>query len=198
MQRNRLVILGVLLATAFATATDDKPALAKSPMTSDQIEVYRAFLSSYTNGSKSPHLNLARRTSALDLSGVAGKDRCLRGIDLDGWAHSELVIHEFDPNTSLGENITLVDTDEQGRIVKDNDPSRTMRQGAPVNQAVDHAFASGLLTLSEVAFDKPHQYAVVKFSFVCGGLCGHGATVVFEKQNGKWKESKRQCNAWIS
>jgi hypothetical protein len=198
MQTNRLGILGVLLATAFTTATDHKPALAKSPMTSDQIQVYRAFLSSYTNGSKSPHLNLAKRTSALDLSSEEGKDACLRRIHLDGGAHSESVTHEFDPNTSLEENITLVDTDEQGRVIKENDPSRTMRQDTPVNQAVDRAFSSGLLTLSEVAFDKSHQYAVMKFSFVCGGLCGHRTTVVFEKQNGEWKESKRQCSAWIS
>jgi hypothetical protein len=128
MQRNRFVILGILLATAFAAATDNKPALSKSPMTPDQIEVYRAFLRSYTNGSKSPHFNLAKYTSALELSGEEGKDGCLRGIDLDSGAHPELVIHEFDPNTSLRENITLVDTDEQGRVVKENDPSRTVER----------------------------------------------------------------------
>jgi hypothetical protein len=197
MQTNRLVIIGALLATAFAAATDDKPALSKSPMSSDQIEVYRAFLSSYTNGNKSPHLNLAKRTSALDLTDEK-EGACLKGIDLDGAAHPESVVHEFDPKASLRENITVVDTDEQGRVIRKNDPSQTMRQGAPVNQAVDRAFAAGLLTLSEVAFDKTRQYAVMKFSFVCGGLCGHGSTVVFQKRRGQWKELNRDCGGWIS
>jgi hypothetical protein len=197
MQTNRFVALGVLLATAFAAATDDKPNLSKSPMTSDQIEVYRAFLTSYTNGSKSPHLNLAKRTSALELSDEKGEGGCLKGIDLDGGAHPEAVIHEFDSKIPLRENITLVDTDEQGRVIKKNDPDRR-GQGTPVNQAIDRAFASGLLTLSEVAFDKTRQYAVMKFSFVCGGLCGHGSTVVFQKRHGQWKELNRDCGGWIS
>src|SRR6267154_2533226 len=64
MKTNQFVILGILLATTLAAA-DDKPTLSQSPMSPDQIEVYRAFLSSYTNGSKSPYLNLAKRTDAL-------------------------------------------------------------------------------------------------------------------------------------
>jgi hypothetical protein len=198
MKASRLVILGVLLAAVFAAGADGKPRLSQSPMESDQIEVYRTFLSSYTNGSRSPHLNLAKRTDALKLSDEKGAGGCLKGIDLDGSAHPEAVIHEFDPKTPLRENITLVDVDEQGRVIKENDPDRTMRQGTPVNQAVDRAFASGLLTLSEVAFDKTHQYAVMKFSFVCGGLCGHGATLIFQKRHGQWKELKRDCGGWIS
>jgi hypothetical protein len=198
MQTRGLVIRGVLLVTTFAIVGDGKPGLSQSPMTSDQIEVYRAFLSSYTNGSKTPHLNLAKHTSTLELAGEKGEGGCLKGIDLDETAHPESTIHEFDPKTSLPENIRLVDTDDQGKIVQENDPDRTMRQGTPVHQAVDRAFATGLLTLSEVAFDKTRRHAVMSFSFVCGGLCGHGATLVFEKRNGQWKELKRDCGGWIS
>ena len=31
-------------------------------------------------------------------------------------------------------------------------------------------------------FDKEHRYAAMNFSFVCGGLCAHGAILVFEKR----------------
>src|ERR1051326_9017844 len=198
MQVKRLVILGALLVTSYGATAEDKPTLSQSSMSADQIDVYRAFLSSYANGSKSPHLNLAKRTDALKLPDEKGEGGCLKGIDLDVSAHPDTVIHEFDPKLSLRENITLVDVDEQGRVIRENDPDRTMRQGTPVNQAVDRAFASGLLTLSEVAFDKTHQYAVMKFSFRCGGLCGQGATPVFQKRQGQWKELKRECGGWIS
>ncbi|MGP0017595.1 MAG: hypothetical protein ACLPHP_03420 [Candidatus Sulfotelmatobacter sp.] len=198
MKTNGLVIVGVLLAAVFAAAADGKPTLSQSPMTAEQIEVYRAFLTSYTNGGKSPHFNLAKHTSTLDLSEEKGEGGCLKGIDLDCATHPESVIHEFDPKISLRENITLVDTDDQGRVVHENDPSQTMRQGIPVDQAVGRAFAAGLLTLSEVVFDKNHQFAAMRFSFICGGRCGHGATLLFRKRHGEWKELKRDCGGWIS
>ena len=197
MKANRFLICGALLAGMNATASD-KPRLSESPMTFDQIEVYRVFLSSYTNGSKAPHLNLAKRTSGLELSKEMSEGGCLKGINLDASAYPDSVVHKFDSKTPLGENITIVDPEEQYKAVKENDPGRTMRHGTPVNRAVANAFAVGLLTLSEVAFDKTHQHAVMSFSFVCGGLCSHGATLVFEKRNGHWRELKRDCGGWIS
>lgn len=198
MQTQRLVILGTLLITTLAATADDKPTLSQSPMTSDQIEVYRAFLTSYTNGGRSPHFNLAKHTSTLDLSNEKGDGGCLKGIDLDDTIHPGSVIHEFDPKTTLRENITIVDPEEQDKAIKENDPSRTMRTGTPVDRAVKDAFASGLLTLSEVAFDKTHQHAVMRFSFGCGRRCGHGATLLFQKRNGQWRELKQDCGGWIS
>jgi hypothetical protein len=66
-----------------------------------------------------------------------------------------------------------------------------------VYEAVRDAFATGLLSVSEVAFDKDHLHAVMTFSFVCGRMCGHRETIVFEKKDGEWKRSK-QCRSWIS
>jgi hypothetical protein len=92
----------------------------------------------------------------------------------------------------------LVDAEQQNAQIRKNDPSRTMAGGKPVKDAVSAAFASGLLELSEIAFDKEHHYAVMSFRFVCGGLCGHGATLVLEKVEDKWKPTKRSCHEWIS
>src|SRR6266576_1626290 len=108
MQTNRFVTLGVLLAATFASAADGRPTLSQSPITSEQIEVYRAFLTSYAGGGKSPHFNLAKHTYPLDLSNEKRNDECLKGIDLDDAAPPESVMHEFDPRTPLRENITLV------------------------------------------------------------------------------------------
>lgn len=73
-----------------------------------------------------------------------------------------------------------------------------MRQGTPVKDAVDAAFASGLLTLSEITFDKTHRCAVMNFSLVCGCLCGHGETIILKNVVGKWKRTEWRCGGWIS
>jgi hypothetical protein len=59
-------------------------------------------------------------------------------------------------------------------------------------------FQAGLLSVSEVAFDEAHQFAVFRFSFICGSLCGRGGTLVFVKVDGKWRKSDRACPLWIA
>jgi hypothetical protein len=77
-----------------------------------------------------------------------------------------MVVHKLYPQMTLLENVGFVDPKKQLAAIKENDPSHTIRQGKPVDEAVENAFGSGLLTLSEIAFDKTHQYAVMSFSFV--------------------------------
>jgi len=81
--------------------------------------------------------------------------------------------------------------------VKSNDPGDKLLSGTLIEDLVTSAFATGLLQLSEIAFDKSRRYAVLQFSFRCGGLCGHGGTLVFEKTNGRW-QSKQTCSRWIA
>jgi hypothetical protein len=198
MARIQFAALIIPLGSISATAADRKPTLGKIPLSAEQMEVYRAFLSSYTNGSKSSRLNLANRTQPLDLAEQTGPNGCLKGIDFDETGHPDSAFHKFDALTALPKNIVLVDPDRQSTTIKEHDPDRTMRQGTPVKDAVDAAFASGLLTVSEIAFDKTHRYAVMSFSFVCGGLCGHGETIVFQNVDGKWKRAERRCGGWVS
>ena len=94
--------------------------------------------------------------------------------------------------------VRFVDPKAQRKQISKNDPGVTIfRQGKSVDAAVGAAFASGLLTLSEIAFDRDRGYAVFTYGFVCGGLCGHGETVVFEKQNGQWRRL-RACSMWMA
>jgi hypothetical protein len=200
MARIQFAALVILLAgiPISTTAANTKRMLSKTPLSTEQMEIYSAFLSFYTNGSKSSRLNLANRTGPLDLAEQRGPNGCLKAIDFDESEHPDSAFHKFDAQTVLPKNIVLVDPDRQSTTIKENDPDRTMRQGTPVNDAVDAAFASGLLTLSEITFDKTHRYAVMSFSFVCGGLCGHGETIVFQKVDGKWKRTERRCGGWVS
>jgi hypothetical protein len=94
--------------------------------------------------------------------------------------------------------MTLVDPKRQARIVHSNDPSTTIEKGKSVENAVGSAFATGLFSMSEIAFDKEHRIAVVSYTFWCGSLCANGATIVFEKINDVWKSANHDCVRWVS
>jgi hypothetical protein len=100
----------------------------------------------------------------------------------------------------------LVDPDRQEQKVKENDPQNLMKSAIDegervsdkqIENSVKQAFATGLFTLTEIRFDKQHHHAMVAYSFVCGGLCGHGNTLILKKVGQGWKVSKR-CGGWIS
>ena len=101
--------------------------------------------------------------------------------------------------------IVLVDPDDQEKKVAENDPQKLMHKAIDgeavtdkqLDESLKKAFASGLFTLTEIIFDKEHRHAMVAYSFFCGGLCGHGNTVILEKTGHGWKLSK-WCGGWIS
>jgi len=94
--------------------------------------------------------------------------------------------------------MSLVDPDAQGEVVRANDPGKTVGEGKAVNEAVRNAESSGLFSLSEIAFDREHRYAVVSYRYWCGALCGDGAAFVFQKIASEWKNTNRNCGGWIS
>jgi hypothetical protein len=196
MRRIKFLPLALLI---FTLAADAKPksTLSATPMSADQVAVYQAFLSSYSNGSNSSHINMADATVVLDVA-ESNTNGCLNGITLDDLEQLKSTTHKFSSDVSLPSSFRLVDPVKQLKIIKKNDPSRTISEGKPVKDAVESAFSTGILTLSEVAFDRRHEYAVLSFTFYCGQLCAHGETIVFQKQNGQWKRTNRTCRSWIS
>jgi len=95
-------------------------------------------------------------------------------------------------------NIRLVDADKQLTTIQSNDPQNGIAAGKSVEKAVNHAFASGLFSMSEIAFDRDHRQALVSYGFVCGSLCGSGGTWLLEKVDGVWKRIDRVCGGWVS
>ena len=202
-----------ILATAIATLSlalvalcqEDAPKakVSSDPLTEEQIAVYRTVFDSYSNGSNAT-LNVADQTETLDLS--EDKD-CLKGIDLDPGNTSTSVVHRLDNRvTKMKKNIVLVNGELQQKKVEENDPQKLMKRAIDGGERVTEkqldgslreAFATGLFAFSEIAFDKRHQHAVLAYSFVCGGLCGHGNTIVLRKVGGKWKQRKT-CRSWIA
>jgi len=194
------LVLAVAALPAKAGSDRDKPIKNAAPLSADEIAIYRAVLRQYES-SDSGSLNVSARTYPLDaaspMTGLADSE-CLNGIQLEnlaGLAHS---FHDLTPEVLPAKNIKLVDPKQQSKIVRNNDPDQTMRDGKSVDSAVKDAFATALFSMSEIAFDKERSHAVVSYHFWCGSLCGNGATLVFQKVDGEWKKTSRNCGGWIS
>ena len=177
-----------------------KPVKTTTPLTEDEIAIYRAVLQpNAPQGSE--HLNVSVRTYPLDptspMSGLSNAEgwQSIRLQNLATVAHS---FHDLTPNVLSGSNMKLVDPAKQAKIVNNNDPSKTIRKGRSVQSSVRTAFSTALFSLSEIAFDKERRHAVISYSLWCGSLCGHGHTLIFEKVGNQWKKIDRSCGGWIS
>jgi hypothetical protein len=182
-----------LLLVLSATATQkNKPTLSKTPSTAEEIEVYGTFLDSFVGKGAEP-ANFSDKTFPLNLD-ADNQGPCLEGIQLNNSAEASRTIHVFDASISGGRPINLVDE----RKHKFKDPGKAIKNGESVDSAVKAGFRAGVLRVSEIVFDEPHRFEVLKFAFYCGSLCSRGGTMVFEKVDGKWKQSNRACSMWIS
>lgn len=189
-----------LAKEAVAQSEDRKPALSKDELTAEQVAVYRAFLRFYAKGSDRV-LYVADTTDWLGASDIKEDADCSRSfgqIEFDEPKRSGPTIHRLNSSLAIAGRIALVDSVSQSEKVRQNDPSKTMREGKPVDRAVSDAFTSALLTLSEIIFDKNHRKAVMSFSFSCGKLCGNTAIVMLRQVDGHWKVTEQTCGEGVS
>ncbi len=180
---------------ALAGYTNQKPVRSADPFSADDVAIYRGILERWNSGSPGL-LNVSNRTYPIEreLSDCG----CLKGIELQSIMNAAKSFHILTTDLLPGKNIRLVDADRQVVVVRNNDPSKSIREGESVETAVNGAFPTGLFSMSEVAFDKRHRRALVSYSFVCGSLCGSGGVWLFEKVDGVWKKSDRVCGGWVS
>lgn len=189
----------VALSTQSVSSGRERPIKITSPLDSDEIAIYVALIEQWNSGQRNA-LNVSAKTSpfgsisSLDEQGCG----CLSGLAAESLLRASHSFHVLTPNDLSAANIRLFDPEKQMAIVAENDPGRTMHKGIPVTEAVENGFANGLFSLSEIAFDEKRRLAVVSYGFRCGMLCGNGATWVFEKVDGKWKKTNRECGSWIS
>jgi hypothetical protein len=207
--RKLYMFCAVIIALSLLALAGDKqpkPKLSKEPLTPEQIAVYRAVLQDYAQGGDNITLNLANKPRPLDRSGFDWSEDCVKSLELEPAPKSGSLVHTFDPAVDLGVKVVLVDPEAQTQTVKKNDPGNVIDSGAKsgkpvtddqIGDAVKKAFNTALFSLSEIVFDKEHKHAVVSYSFYCGGLCGHGGTVILQKSGETWKMLRR-CSSWIS
>jgi hypothetical protein len=196
-------VLVIGLPYVLSGSKEQKPTKSTERLTVDEIAIYRLVLQQYAgyNRDNPGTLNVSARTFPLDPTSPKNRlsgNACLDGIQLDNLATASRSFHDLAPDILPREQVRLVDPNKQKRIVQDNDPDKTMREGKSVGTAVKDAFSTALFSMSEIAFDKDRTHAVVSYSFWCGSLCGNGATWVFEKIGNEWKKTDRNCGAWVS
>jgi len=169
------------------------------PLNADEIAIYTAVVQKWISD-RPESLNVSNRTLPLEVTShsTALIDcACDSGISAETLLKASLSFHRLNPG-GLPKEARLVDLEKQSSSVRANDPRNTMGQGKSVEGAVANAFANGLFSLSEIAFDNEHKHALLRFSFVCGSLCGSGTTVLFERVGGQWKRNDRTCGGWVS
>jgi len=205
--RPTFAFCGALFIALFANATctfvieaqssESPTKVVDQSLTSEQLAVYRTVLVSWFQGEKAK-VNLGVLTDPIEVKGDPADRTCLKGLSWETVVVGR--VHRIRPEdlTQLGPfEFRLVEPDAGGKEVSDNDPGKAIHKGKSVDDAVANGFAHGLLTVGEIQFDKSHTHALVSFSFVCGGLCGNGTTMLLEKKDGTWK-IKAHCGMWVS
>lgn len=191
MQARTLTAVLFTLCLAAPAQSAPKSTVSPDQIPVESLSVYRTFLNGYHNGTNSV-LNVAQTTNAFaaDDGDLAG---CMKAFARAN--SSTNTIHRFRDGDLPVNEVRFVDPATHQR----RDPGNAIRRGDSVEDALRDGFAAALFTFSEVVFDSSRAHAAFNYSFVCGDLCGHGGTVVFDKQkNGQWKESKKSCGSWIS
>lgn len=196
-----LTLLFMALALGVNHAKQPKPRLSKDPLTPEQVAIYRAVLAQYVGKDSSAALNIANRTEPFGSHLPGGEDECSKGLPMETVTQPPIV-HDLSPAVALGPNMVLVDPKRQAKLVRKNDPDNLLHQhkaisDSELHDSVAQAFSTGLFTFSEILFDKSHEHALLSYSFWCGGLCGHGKTLMMKKSEGKWI-TDRECSSWIS
>jgi len=189
----------MLAVSSSSSASSHERAIKNTiPLGVDEIAIYRAVLGRRLSQGWTS-LNVSVTTYPLDATSTGLSNcQCLQGISLESLSPAFRSFHNLTREVLPGKNVRLVDRNRQAATVRANDPDRTMRRGKTVEDAVRDAFETGLFSMSEIAFDREHHYAVVSYGYWCGALCGSGATLVFEKIGGQWKRTDRECGSWIS
>ncbi|OZB58740.1 MAG: hypothetical protein B7X39_16735 [Lysobacterales bacterium 14-68-21] len=185
----RLLSVVILLAGVTLTGSSALHAQARAS-NKTTAEIYKAFLSSWRGKDKAP-MNVAEGTETLSKQDLEEFSSCAGGH------------HEWAPaatNASLATQLSalpwvhFVDPAKWQAA----DPGDLIAKGKSVDEAVEQGFSHALLTLSTVAFDSSGEFAALKYSLVCGQLCGNGGTVLFEHTGQGWVRSRKRCSMWLS
>jgi hypothetical protein len=164
----------------------------KTPLTSEQLQVYGDFIESL---SKMNFKFLSNRTYPLDLSSLSKDAPCLQGIQFEDTAGPFKAVHSLDAEVLRRNSLHIVGEREESAILKRRDADSAVHATDSAKDTSGMTKDPGVLTFSEIVFDKSHHFAVLKYVFLCGSHCNSGAILVFEKVGSKWTGSTRHpCN----
>lgn len=156
----------------------------------DQSEIYKVFLTQWVGTEQKP-INVSRKAEPLSSDDMKDFTEC-------AGSGTRWVLPA--PASDITDQISqlVYVRPMSAETWKPQDPGDLVAHGQSVGSAVDSGFSQGLMTLSTVVFDHTRHTAGLKYSFVCGGLCGSGGTVLFKKTSHGWARSKKECGTWRS
>jgi hypothetical protein len=180
---------------AWGCWSQDKPVLSRSPLSEEQLNVYRGFLET----SSVLHIkNLANLTVPFGFKGFPEGRPCLRGIELENASESLRTAHTFGSEITKGMELRLIDPLEQAKLSQQQDASSSNQKEKLTKDDQKTNPELNFLVLSEIVFDTRHQFAILKYVFVCGQHCVSGATLVMEKVDGRsTSSSRRPCAMFV-
>jgi hypothetical protein len=194
-------ILGLLLPRPIDGSLSQKPSKSTESPTADEIVIYREVLRQFApdDSGAAGTVNVSVATYPVDPNDPNDGLSCSfpDGIQPANLATASRAFHELPQDVLPNKMTHLVDPKKQAKMVHNNDPSKTIREGKSVALALKDAYVTALLSLSEIVFDKEHTHAMVSYRFWCGSLCGSGKTLIFEKVGNEWKKTGN-CADWIA
>lgn len=157
-----LLLTTLVLMPAGHTSVAGGVIRSDAQLTEDQLGVYSSFLETLSG----LHVkNLANRTIRLDLSDLKDDSACLQGIELENSVEARKTTHPFGPEFAKGQELTLVDPFQQLKVIEQEEKHIEVEENAaePKSAGAKSVPQSSFLLVSEIAFDKTHQYALLKY-----------------------------------
>lgn len=176
--------------------SQEKPVVSSSPLTTEELHVYRALLNLLNSQPKTQVKNLASQTSPFDISHLPVGSVCLQGIEFENPSKNSRTVHSFSAEIAKGMALNLVEPTDQAKILQEKDSTSPKQKRADDSAK---ASESGLLVVSEIAFDKKQQFAVLNYVFFGGSRFKYETTRVLEKVGGEWTTPvRRVCSVSVN
>jgi hypothetical protein len=167
MWKRLIWILAAFPATVSTQVTADVPRF-----TADEIAIYRDFLLHYPE-QLSEIMGMQGTTVAFVAAVAFGDEPHPPELNVPAYSGRQLPAEVM----ALTDENTLT--------------ARMAAEGKLLDGSVKWHFS-----LSEIAFDSKHEKAAFVYSALCGCKGGSRGTVVYELQNGRWKQKKPILNFW--
>ncbi|MDP9087771.1 MAG: hypothetical protein M3O26_03410, partial [Pseudomonadota bacterium] len=164
----------------------------RKTVASEEADLYGMFLDKWTGGAAQT-IHVARTADSPPAEAMAEYAACLKGYRLVGPSDPSSTLHLSETPLIRRPYVKLVDPAKWHL----RDPGLAIPSGKPTAKAVSDGFAAGLLTFSRTIFDEGHKVAVFTYSFVCGGLCGGGGGVIFDKNESVLRRAAPQAAVFI-
>lgn len=145
-------------------------------------------------GDRAKLLHIARIAEPPTAKDMVEYAACLKNPRLTELQDPTMAVELSQTRLAHRKNVKLVDP-KKWRMPS---AGTSIPSGKPSAEAVSAAFAAGLLTFSRIIFDQQYKVAIFTYSFQCGGLCGGGGGVIFDRTASGWKQREMPCGGWVS